>query len=96
LRICTWAAKIHSHFLINDGVTSGCGHRAILLKSPNWLYGQRKAEDNDVAQTRSTIVVKAQATEEKNEQEFEDLNWLASLSPDAEEELFTRYTFQYH
>jgi hypothetical protein len=49
-----------------------------------------------VAQTRSTIVVKAQATEEKNEQEFEDLNWLASLSPDAEEELFTRYTFQYH
>lgn len=41
----------------------------------------------------SNIVGRPQTTkEEKSKQEFDDLDWLASLSPEAEEELFNRYT----
>ena len=62
------------------------------LKSPNWLYGQPKPVDDDLAEsdTKSRLA-EAQTMEEKNEQEFSDLDWLTSLSPPAEEELFTRY-----
>ncbi|KAG0560065.1 hypothetical protein KC19_10G151800 [Ceratodon purpureus] len=62
----------------------------VQLKSPNWLYGQPKPEsepspkphcEEDAAKRKST----------DSEKEFSDLDWLASLSPDAEEELFSRY-----
>jgi hypothetical protein len=64
----------------------------VQLKSPNWLYGQPKPVDDDLAKSDAkTKPAEVQATEGKNEQEFGDLDWLSSLSPHAEEELFTRY-----
>lgn len=64
----------------------------VQLKSPNWLYGQPRLEDDDSAKpVAKTRLAEGQATEGKNEQEFGDLDWLTSLSPHAEEELFTRY-----
>lgn len=64
----------------------------VQLKSPNWLYGQRKPEDSGPANVDSPISVKPLATKkEKNEQEFENLDWLTTLCPYSEEELFTRY-----
>ncbi|KAG0615581.1 hypothetical protein M758_5G052900 [Ceratodon purpureus] len=64
----------------------------VQLKSPNWLYGQPKLVEDDLEKSDAkTRLAEVQATERKNEQEFGDLDWLASLSPHAEEELFTRY-----
>lgn len=61
------------------------------LKSPNWLYGQPKPVDDDFAKSDAKTKLAEEVTEGKNEQEFGDLDWLSSLSPHAEEELFTRY-----
>ena len=69
-------------------------YREVQLKSPNWLYGQPKLVEDDLEKSDAkTRLAEVQATERKNEQEFGDLDWLASLSPHAEEELFTRYMF---
>lgn len=81
--------NIHGHV---DGDSSDCAYREVQLKSPNWLYGQRKPEDSGPANVDSPISVKPLATKkEKNEQEFENLDWLTTLCPYSEEELFTRY-----
>jgi hypothetical protein len=60
----------------------------VQLKSPNWLYGQPKPE----GATSPTPKPEPGATKEKldAEKEFSDLDWLSSLSPDAEEELFSK------
>jgi len=72
-------------------VSTNYVHREVQLKSPNWLYGERKPEDNNLEKSDAKTNVVAQATERKNEPGFGDLDWLTSLSPHAEEELFTRY-----
>jgi hypothetical protein len=58
----------------------------VQLRSPNWLYGEPIVEKSD-----AKPIVEAQATVGRKRQEFGDLDWLTSLSPYAEEELFTRY-----
>ena len=63
--------------------------REVQLKSPNWLYGQPKP----VGATSSNSLAEQGAAKKKltdSEKEFSDLDWLASLSPDAEEELFSK------
>lgn len=78
--------------LIHEEIANDYAYREVQLKSPNWLYGQPRLEDDDSAKpVAKTRLAEGQATEGKNEQEFGDLDWLTSLSPHAEEELFTRY-----
>jgi len=66
-------------------------YREVQLKTPNWLYGERKQEDINLEKSDANTNVEAHATQRKNGQGFGDLDWLTSLSPYAEEELFTRY-----
>lgn len=63
-------------------------YREVQLRSPNWLYGEPIVEKSDAKPT-----VEAQPPGVRKRQEFGDLDWLTSLSPYAEEELFTRYTW---
>lgn len=63
------------------------------LKTPNWLYGQKRSGDNNVAKSDAEISLQAHATKLKeNNKELEDMNWLTAQIPRVEEELFTRYT----
>lgn len=65
--------------------------REVQLKSPNWLYGQRKVEGETSPKPHPGQGTDTHATKGgKNNKEFGDLDWLTTLSPDAEEELFAR------
>ncbi|KAG0609702.1 hypothetical protein M758_7G007600 [Ceratodon purpureus] len=64
----------------------------VQLKSPNWLYGQRKPESETSPKPHTEQGADTHAAREKNnEKELGDLDWLTTLSPDAEAELFARY-----
>ncbi|XP_024365419.1 phosphatidylinositol-3-phosphatase SAC1 isoform X2 [Physcomitrium patens] len=64
----------------------------VQLKTPNWLYGQKRSGDNNVAKSDAEISLQAHATKLKeNNKELEDMNWLTAQIPRVEEELFTRY-----
>ena len=58
------------------------------MKSPNWLYGQRKPDDQTLP--RPDDKQSANAGVAKTDQEFGGLDGLSSLNPYAEEELFNR------
>jgi hypothetical protein len=74
-------------------LTAGYIFREVQLKSPNWLYGQPRPEPEDQSSSKSGA---KQSTEMetikdcKTEQECDDANWLAELSPNSEKELFSR------
>ena len=61
------------------------------LKSPNWLYGQRKLEGEKSPKPHDGQSADTHAAKEKKiKKEFGDLDWLTTLSPNSEEELFAR------
>jgi hypothetical protein len=68
-----------------------CFLREVQLKSPNWLFGQRKPDYTtvpgpDAKKSTSTNV----APQDLTGQEFAELDWLTSVSLYAEEDLFIR------
>lgn len=65
----------------------------VQLKSPNWLYGQRRPEKGtSPSKSHTEQVAEAHAAKVKEtKKELEDLDWLTNLCPSGEEELFARY-----
>ncbi|TQD91947.1 hypothetical protein C1H46_022463 [Malus baccata] len=64
----------------------------IQLKSPNWLFGQRKYEENGSApKVTSHEIGNGGSQNETGVDGFCDLNWLASEANDTEEDIFQRY-----
>lgn len=74
----------------NSGVAPDAAE--IQLKSPNWLFGQRKYEEGNAAgkaASRETDVERSQA--ERKDSGFYNLNWLSSENEMNEEDAFQRY-----
>lgn len=66
----------------------------IQLKSPNWLFGQRKHEEGATAgkaASRETDIERSQAETKYNG--FYNLNWLSSGDDLNEEDGFQRYIY---
>lgn len=63
----------------------------IQLKSPNWLFGQRKLEENvAVPKAAPNEASRGASQGEANSDGICDLNWLSSLSFTEEENIFQR------
>ncbi|KAK4256235.1 hypothetical protein QN277_009128 [Acacia crassicarpa] len=74
----------------NSGVAPDAAE--IQLKSPNWLFGQRKHEEGTTAgkaASRETDIERSQAETKCNG--FYDLNWLSSGNDLNEKDAFQRY-----
>lgn len=66
----------------------------IQLKSPNWLFGQRKHEDSASAPKVSSHEIASGGSQaDRRVDGLCDLNWLSSPSDTNEEEIFQRYIF---
>ncbi|XAR57485.1 hypothetical protein NMG60_11025646 [Bertholletia excelsa] len=63
----------------------------IQLKSPNWLFGQRKLEENNSAPKSASQEAANGSPDEKRVDRFYDLNWLSSTDDTNEEDVFQRY-----
>ncbi|BBG96008.1 Phosphoinositide phosphatase family protein [Prunus dulcis] len=64
----------------------------IQLKSPNWLFGQRKYEESGSApKVTSNEISNGGSRNETGFGGFCDLNWLSSDGNDNEEDIFQRY-----
>jgi hypothetical protein len=64
----------------------------IQLKSPNWLFGQRKYEENGSApKVTSQEIANGGSQDDRRVDSFCDLNWLSSASDIKEEDIFQRY-----
>ncbi|KAL3513411.1 hypothetical protein ACH5RR_026128 [Cinchona calisaya] len=64
----------------------------IQLKSPNWLFGQRKYEDtNSAMKAVSYGVTNWESHDKKGVDALSDLNWLFPISETNDEDLFQRY-----
>ena len=65
----------------------------IQLKSPNWLFGQRKFEESNPAlKAASQETVNGRSQDEKRVDDLYDFNWLSSSGDDIDEEdVFKRY-----
>ncbi|CAN6678690.1 unnamed protein product [Malus baccata var. baccata] len=64
----------------------------IQLKSPNWLFGQRKYEESGSApKVTSHEISNGGSRNETGVDGFCDLNWLSSEANDSEEDIFQRY-----
>ncbi|XP_059459748.1 phosphatidylinositol-3-phosphatase SAC1 isoform X1 [Corylus avellana] len=64
----------------------------IQLKSPNWLFGQRKYEENGSApKVTSQEIAIGGSQDDRRVDSFCDLNWLSSASDINEEDIFQRY-----
>ena len=74
---------LHIHFFCSE----------IQLKSPNWLFGQRKFEEtNPAPKAASQETVNRRSQDEKRVDDLYDLNWLSSSGDDIDEEVvFKRY-----
>lgn len=64
----------------------------IQLKSPNWLFGQRKYEENGSAPKGASREIPNGGSEDgKRVDGLHDLNWLSCASNSNEEDIFLRY-----
>jgi hypothetical protein len=64
----------------------------IQLKSPNWLFGQRKYEENGSApKVTSQEIANGGSQDDRRVDSFCDLNWLSSTSDMNEKDIFQRY-----
>ncbi|GAB2217534.1 hypothetical protein Drorol1_Dr00000731 [Drosera rotundifolia] len=65
----------------------------VQLKSPNWLFGQRKFGDSDSSlKAASDANAKKNAAQAEGEADWSlDLDWLSPADYSAEEEIFKRY-----
>ncbi|CAM6086971.1 unnamed protein product [Calypogeia fissa] len=57
----------------------------VQLKSPNWLFGQRKLEEPNVTSAETSQKEKTKATGDKAIRDFSDFDWLASSGPTEED-----------
>ncbi|KAE9446385.1 hypothetical protein C3L33_21717, partial [Rhododendron williamsianum] len=75
----------------NSGVAPDAAE--IQLKSPNWLFGQRKFEEsNSAPKVASHETAKGRSQEDKRLEDLYDLSWLSSSGSDiGEEDVFKRY-----
>ncbi|PSR96516.1 Phosphoinositide phosphatase [Actinidia chinensis var. chinensis] len=75
----------------NSGVAPDAAE--IQLKTPNWLFGQRKFEEsNPASKAASQETVNGRSQIEKRVDDLYDLNWLSSSGDDIDEEdVFKRY-----
>ncbi|XP_057474155.1 phosphatidylinositol-3-phosphatase SAC1-like [Actinidia eriantha] len=75
----------------NSGVAPDAAE--IQLKTPNWLFGQRKFEESNPApKAASQETVNGRSQIEKRVDDLYDLNWLSSSGDDIDEEdVFKRY-----
>lgn len=69
----------------------GHASRAVQLKSPNWLFRQRKQEYSAPASADPVQHALPKRVEDILEQEFSNLDWLSSYGLQAEEELYDKY-----
>lgn len=66
----------------------------IQLKSPNWLFGQRKYEEGATAgKTVSRDIESERSQADKKRNGFYDLNWLSPSNEMDEQDSFQRYAF---
>lgn len=64
----------------------------IQLKSPNWLFGQRKFEDSSSALKVGPREVASEGSHSETKfNGFGDVNWLSFVENIDEEEIFQRY-----
>ncbi|KAJ4842052.1 Phosphoinositide phosphatase sac1 [Turnera subulata] len=63
----------------------------IQLKSPNWIFGQRKFEDSTASLKVGQQESENGACQEKISVDDFDLNWLSSVSDINEKDIFQRY-----
>lgn len=67
-------------------------HSEIQLKSPNWLFGQRKYEETaPTCKATSQEVANGESQVETKLNEFIDLGLLSSMGDSDEEDIFKRY-----
>lgn len=74
----------------NSGVAPDAAE--IQLKSPNWLFGQRKYEDgNTAAKLGSNEVPNGGSQDERRFDGLCDLSWLTTITDSSEEDTYQRY-----
>ncbi|CAN4119701.1 unnamed protein product [Withania somnifera] len=74
----------------NSGVAPDAAE--IQLKSPNWLFGQRKYDNSNSASKMSSHVVSNGASNGENEvHAFGDLRWISGVPDLKQEDIFERY-----
>lgn len=66
----------------------------VQLKSPNWLFRQRKQEYSTPESADPVQHALPKRVEDVLEQEFSNLDWLSSYGLQAEEELYDKYLMQ--
>lgn len=64
--------------------------REIQLKSPNWLFGQRKLEESGSAPKVTSHEI-SKCGDETRLDSFSDLNWLSSADDFSKEDIIQRY-----
>lgn len=75
--------------VLNRGI---CFFSEIQLKSPNWLFGQRKYEESGSAlKVTSHEIINGGSHNDSGVDGYCDLNWLSSGGNDNEEDIFLRY-----
>ncbi|KAJ8759539.1 hypothetical protein K2173_007159 [Erythroxylum novogranatense] len=72
----------------NSGVAPDAAE--IQLKSPNWLFGQRKYDDRSAKPKASQREIETGGSK-KDRIDYYDLNWLSSLDEMNEKDIFQRY-----
>ncbi|KAM3237863.1 hypothetical protein P3S67_012300 [Capsicum chacoense] len=74
----------------NSGVAPDAAE--IQLKSPNWLFGQRKYDDSNSASKVSSHAVSNGASNGENEADgLGDLSWISGVTDLNQEDIFKRY-----
>ncbi|KAM3759471.1 hypothetical protein ACB098_01G122700 [Castanea mollissima] len=90
VRLCRETDHRHGSGIGNSSVAPDAAE--IQLKSPNWLFGQRKHEDSASAPKVSSHEIASGGSQaDRRVDGLCDLNWLSSLSDTNEEEIFQRY-----
>ncbi|KAJ7949684.1 Phosphoinositide phosphatase family protein [Quillaja saponaria] len=90
VRLCSELDQKPGGSIGNPGVAPDAAE--IQLKSPNWLFGQRKYEENGSAQkVASRESEDGTSHAEQRIDGFFDPNWLSSGNDNNEEDIFQRY-----
>ncbi|EOY17293.1 Phosphoinositide phosphatase family protein isoform 1 [Theobroma cacao] len=89
VRLCSEPDQRHGGPTANSGVAPDAAE--IQLKSPNWLFGQRKFEEvGSAPKVTASEIKNGGSNGEVKVDDFCDLNWLSSYDDD-EQDIFQRY-----
>ncbi|XP_044510488.1 phosphatidylinositol-3-phosphatase SAC1 isoform X3 [Mangifera indica] len=90
VRLCSEPDQRLGGGAVNSGVAPDAAE--IQLKSPNWLFGQRKLEGSVSApKVMSHEIVNREFHNDRRADSFYDLNWFSSVDDVNEENVFQRY-----